>query len=147
MALVFAPLFMCAALFAEPPRKAKWEDLPSLLTRKNTVVVVLHDSTRLAGRDPIVNAQSLTVSDRGRPVRVPKDSINEVIVVEHKRAAGWIGAIVGAVGGFFAVGALFDKPGHIPIWEASAGGAGFGAAGYFVGRRLGRSQTRIRLSP
>ncbi len=65
-----------------------------------------------------------------------------MIVRENGRVAGWIGAIVGAVGGFFVTGAVFDKPGYFPLWQAAAGGAGFGTDWVF-----GRAETRPQPDP
>jgi hypothetical protein len=78
---------------------------------------------------------------------IPRPAIARLHVIEQGVAGRILGAIAGGIGGFFVAGAIFDKPGQIPVKQAFAGAVAGTAGGFMLGRRLDRRRTTIRLLP
>ena len=151
-----APVLLCIPVPTfGAERETRWSGLSAIVSGKQ-VVVELHSGGTMEGRAVSVNAAGFRIDvDRSdddrfaasREHEIPRSAINRLQLIERGGAGRILGTVVGAVGGFFLAGAIFDKPGYIPIAQASGGAAAGGVGGFILGARIDRRITTIRLLP
>jgi hypothetical protein len=132
-----------------------WEALPNLVTGKQ-VEVELAGRGSVAGRVVLVNSTALRIKVARSSAAnilfnsehdIPRTDVTRLVLTGAGVTGRIIGTIGGVVGGFFIAGTIFDKPGQIPIGQASAGAIAGGVGGYWLGSRLDRKRTEIRIRP
>ena len=144
-----------AVCAAGAERETNWSGLSAIVSGKR-VIADLHALGTVEGDVMSVNLTDLRMkvirSDDARfspkmEHAIPRSAIARLHVIEWGVAGRIVGAMAGAIGGFFVAGAILDKPGQIPVKQAFAGAAAGTAGGFMLGRRIDRRRTTIRLLP
>ena len=124
--------------------RTKWAGLASLVGGRRVVIVA--DGATLDGK-------VLAVTDRGLEMEgartVPRASVANLRLIQHRKAGRIFGMLAGAVGGLFAGGALADEPDQLgrAINGAIIGMIGGAVGGYFLGRVADRKTTVVVVVP
>jgi hypothetical protein len=149
-------LFFCGTVCAAgAERETTWSSLSAIISGKR-VIVHLHALGTVEGDVMSVNSKELRMkvirSDDARfsakmDHAIPRPVIARLHVIERGVAGRILGAMAGAIGGFFVAGTIFDKPGQIPVKQAFAGAVAGTTGGFMLGRRLDHRRTTIRLLP
>jgi len=149
-------LFSCGTVCAAgSERETNWSGLSAIISGKR-VIADLHAPGTVEGDVMSVNSTELRMKViRSDDVRfspkmehaIPRPAIARLHVIERGVAGRILGAMAGAVGGFFVAGTIFDKPGQIPVKQAFAGAVAGAAGGFMLGRLVDRRRTTIRLLP
>ncbi|MFB3829509.1 MAG: hypothetical protein ACE15B_22250 [Bryobacteraceae bacterium] len=144
---VLLPAFF-AALLSAGQIEVPWSELgPRVTDRK--VALVLPDGSRVEGKVHGVEPEGLRMSKGNR--LIPRKSITVLHVTEYGKR-GRLLATLGAVAATAGISAakypdIYEGPAIIAVPAAVAGGiTGSAVAGYFIGKRIDRRVTEIRIA-
>jgi hypothetical protein len=145
---------------ARDPQQAqlKWGELQPHIAGKK-VALALPDGTAVEGKVRQVEADGLQLkitktSDRKAQPKgvhlIPRQSVTFLRVTEYR----WIGRLLCTVGAIGATAGIVAAQ-HIDVYEGAAlvvvpvvvagGSAGVGVAGYYIGKKLDKRVTEIRI--
>ena len=162
MTRIFAAVLLSTgiALAGQPGQEQlKWGELQARIAGKK-VALVLPDGTRIEGKARQVEADGLrlkiskTSDKKAQPkgVRlIPRESVSVVRVTE-RRVFGRLLCTIGAIGAAAAIAGaqqidIYEGVGVIAVPAAvTAGVAGAGIGGYYVGKRLDKRVVDIRVA-
>ena len=149
-------------LLADGPRQTqmKWNEIPPLVTGKK-VALVLPAGTEIQGKVLSVEPEGLRMKisktsnrhDMAKGERlVPRQSVSVLRMTHYGKWGRIIGTTAPIAAALIAVSAqdisVYEGPLVVAVPAAiAAGTAGASVGGYFIGKRIDRRETYIRIAP